>query len=188
MKLNFSGARERAGAAIGRFGAALARPFANTRAAPVLTWLRGHWYLGAAVAVVALAVFAVSYAETCGFAGCPSTASIQNFRPPEGSRVLDRRGVSLGRLEYVRRVNVPLDSVPEQVRQAFLAVEDRRFYQHDGIDWRGVFRAALRNVRELGVAEGFSTITMQVVRNAFIPELAGERSIRRKLIEVSLAK
>jgi penicillin-binding protein 1A len=141
-----------------------------------------------AVAVVGLAIFAVAYAETCGFGRCPSTASIREFQPPEGSRVLDRRGVSLGRLQYVRRVNVPLDSVPELVRQAFLAVEDRRFFEHDGVDWRSVFRAAARNLRELGVAEGFSTITMQVVRNGFIPELAGERSIRRKLIEISLAK
>ena len=188
MKLNVSAARERIGVALARLGAALSRPFAGTRAAPVLGWVRRRWYIGVGLAVVGLATFAVAYAESCGFSGCPSTASIQDFRPPEGSRVLDRRGVSLGRLEYVRRVNVPLDTVPEQVRQAFLAVEDRRFYQHDGIDWRGVFRAALRNVRELGVAEGFSTITMQVVRNAFIPELAGERSLRRKLIEVSLAK
>jgi penicillin-binding protein 1A len=195
MRSNLSAARERLGAALrraggtlGRVRAAAWRPFAGTRLAAPLLWIGRHWYIGVAVAVLGLAGFAVAYAESCGFAGCPSTASIQDFRPSEGSRVLDRRGVSLGRLEYVRRVNVPLDSVPEQVRQAFLAVEDRRFFQHDGIDWRGVFRAALRNVRELGVAEGFSTITMQVVRNAFIPELANERSLRRKLIEVSLAK
>ena len=58
------------------------------------------------------------------------------FRPSEGGRVLDRGGATLGRLDYVRRVNVPLARVPRHVRAAFIAVEDRRFYYHGGVDWR----------------------------------------------------
>src|SRR5690606_8344927 len=98
--------------------------------------------------------------------GCPSTESLQSYEPREGSPVLDREGAMLGRLQYVRRVNIPLDTVPQVVRDAFLAVEDRRFYDHGGIDFRSAVRALFANVREMGVAEGFSTITMQVVRNA----------------------
>ena len=127
------------------------------------------------------------WTATCGFAGCPSTADILAFRPSEGGRVLDRAGAPIGRLTYVRRVNVPLSRVPRHVRAAFIAVEDRRFYYHHGVDWRGAARALVRNVSRGDVSEGFSTITMQVVRNAFVPRLAQERTLRRKLIEIRLA-
>ncbi len=102
--------------------------------------------------------------------------------------MLDRAGAMLGRLEYVRRVNVPLARVPRHVRAAFIAVEDRRFYYHHGVDWRGAARALVRNVSRGDVSEGFSTITMQLVRNAFVPRLAQQRSVRRKLIEIYLAR
>ena len=148
---------------------------------------RREWRLILTGGVITLLLLTLVWAETCGFAGCPSAASIQAFRPSEGSRVLDRSGRPLGRLSYIRRINVPLSRVPRQVRAAFIAVEDRRFYQHHGVDWRSAARATWRNIRHFGVEEGFSTITMQVVRNAFIPEMAGERSIRRKLIEIAMA-
>src|SRR6476620_11330259 len=141
--------------------------------------LRQNWRLILAGSAIALLLLSFTWAETCGFAGCPSAASIQAFRPSEGRRVLDRSGRPLGRLSYIRRINVPLSRVPRQVRAAFIAVEDRRFYQHHGVDWRSAARATWRNLRSFGVEEGFSTITMQVVRNAFIPEMAGERSIQR---------
>jgi 1A family penicillin-binding protein len=134
-----------------------------------------------------LVLAAGSWTATCGFAGCPSTADILAFRPSEGGRVLDRAGAPIGRLTYVRRVNVPLSRVPRHVRAAFIAVEDRRFYYHHGVDWRGAARALVRNISRGDVSEGFSTITMQVVRNAFVPRLAQERTLRRKLIEIRLA-
>jgi len=130
----------------------------------------------------------VAWVFTCGFQGCPTTSQIQAFRPSEGSRVLDRTGQPIGRLTDVRRINVPLDSMPKSLRAAFIATEDRRFYYHRGIDWRSAGRATLRNLSEAGVREGFSTITMQVVRNAFLPHLSRERSLRRKLIELELAR
>ncbi|MBA3346635.1 MAG: PBP1A family penicillin-binding protein [Gemmatimonadales bacterium] len=146
--------------------------------------------IGAVLAGLLLLVILISigFMTTCGFVGCPSTAELQTFQATEGSRVLDRNGTVLGRLAYVRRVNVPLGEVPQHVRAAFIAAEDRRFYYHNGIDWRSAGRAALRNLRSLGVREGFSTITMQVVRNAFLPHLSQERSLRRKLIELELAR
>ena len=136
----------------------------------------------------AFLLVAVVWVATCGFHGCPTTAQIQAFRPSEGSRVLDRSGKPLGRLTYVRRVNVPVDKVPRSVRAAFIATEDRRFYQHRGVDWRSAGRAFVRNLSNVSIREGFSTITMQVVRNAFLPHLANERSFRRKLIELELAR
>ena len=152
--------------------------------------LPGPFSLGliAAGLILVLAVAALVWTLTCGLAGCPSTAELQAFRPSEGSRILDRSGVMLGRLTYVRRLNVPLSRVPKHVRSAFIAVEDRRFYYHDGIDWRSAGRALWRNLQSLSVKEGFSTITMQVVRNAFLPHLSGERTLQRKLIELELAR
>lgn len=151
------------------------------------SWVCRRWRLVIAGIFVGAILTTCLWATTCGFAGCPSTVSIQAFRPSEGSLILDRSGKTLGRLTYVRRINVPLARVPKQVRAAFIAVEDRRFYQHGGVDWRSAVRATFRNLRHFGVEEGFSTITMQVVRNAFIPGMAGERTFRRKLIEITLA-
>ncbi len=165
--------------------AALLRPFA---------WLfaPGHRLRRlpgvAAGCTLVLSILGAAWMTTCGFTGCPSTTSLQAFRPSQGSRILDRNGVPLGRLTVVRRINVPLDRMPRHLRAAFIATEDRRFYQHGGVDWRSAARATVRNLRSLGVREGFSTITMQVVRSAFLPTLARERSLRRKLIELGLAR
>jgi penicillin-binding protein 1A len=94
----------------------------------------------------------------------------------------------VSRLAVVRRVNVPLAAVPVSVRQAFVATEDRRFYHHHGIDWRALARATVRNIRAGGVREGFSTITMQVVRNTFAVRKYRGRSFRQKLIEMRLSR
>ena len=125
---------------------------------------------------------------TCGFAGCPSRSEIRAFRPGEGGRILDRNDRYMGRIAIVRRVNVPLSDIPLHVRQAFLATEDRRFYEHNGLDWRGFFRAAASNIRHLGVREGFSTITMQVARNSFLVNQRAGRTLRRKFIELRLTR
>jgi 1A family penicillin-binding protein len=94
----------------------------------------------------------------------------------------------MGRLETVRRINVDLAAVPEFVQQAFIATEDRRFYQHDGLDWRGFFRALAANLKAGRTREGFSTITMQVARNTFAVRKYPARSIRQKLTELRLAR
>ena len=151
--------------------------------------MRRQW---PALGALALAILAVVYFDawvyTCGFSGCPTAGDIRAFRPGEGGRILDRSGALLGRVAQVRRVNVRLAQVPLHVRQAFIAVEDRRFYDHRGVDWRGFVRALLRNVRAGGVREGFSTITMQVARNTFVARRVGERTLRHKLIELRVAR
>ncbi len=141
------------------------------------------------MALLIVAIYAGDiWLGTCGGAGCPSAADIRSFHPDEGGRVLDRGGSFMSRLAVVRRVNVPLSAVPVPVRQAFVATEDRRFYQHTGIDWRALLRATVRNIRAGGVREGFSTITMQVVRNTFAVRRYRGRSFRQKLIEMRLSR
>ena len=125
---------------------------------------------------------------TCGFDGCPTPREIQTFQPDQGGRILDRYNRVMGRLETVRRLNVPLTAVPEFVQQAFIATEDRRFYQHGGLDWRGFFRAVLTNLKAGRTREGFSTISMQVARNTFAVRRYPARSLRQKLTELRMSR
>ena len=157
---------------------------------PARRWLRAQWPWLTALALSIVGVGALDvWLGTCGFNGCPTRNEIRAFRPPEGGKIVDRQGRLMGRLTVIRRVNVPLERVPRHVREAFLATEDRRFYDHNGLDWRGFIRAGMRNVGALGVREGFSTITMQVARNTFIAEhFVGSRTLRRKLMELRLSR
>ncbi|MEO8908840.1 MAG: PBP1A family penicillin-binding protein [Gemmatimonadaceae bacterium] len=132
--------------------------------------------------------FTDAWLGTCGFDGCPTARDIQTFQPDQGGRILDRYNRIMGRLEVVRRINVPLKAVPEFVQQAFVATEDRRFYQHNGLDWRGFFRALATNLKAGHTVEGFSTITMQVARNTFAVRKYPARSLRQKLTELRLAR
>src|SRR5206468_12949938 len=100
----------------------------------------------------------------------------------------DRNQKLLGHLENIRRVNVSVTVVPKFVRQAFVATEDRRFYQHNGLDWKGVLRAVFTNLSAGGVRQGFSTITMQVAHNSFLQDRYHGRSLRRKLIELRISR
>ncbi len=156
---------------------------------PARVWLRRHWRSLSALAVLCVSVIAFdAWLGTCGFEGCPTRSEVRAFRPGEGGRIVDRNDQFLGRIALVRRVNVPLDAIPLHVRQAFLATEDRRFYQHNGLDWRGLVRATASNVRHMGVRQGFSTITMQVARNSFLVNKRYGRTLRRKLIELRLTR
>jgi penicillin-binding protein 1A len=156
---------------------------------PAKRWIRRHWpwlsLLG--LACVGVILFD-SWLGTCGFYGCPSPAEIRAFHPSEGGNVYDRAGKLLGHLETVRRVNVPISIVPKPVRDAFVATEDRRFYEHNGLDWHGVLRAIARNFSAGGIRQGFSTITMQVAHNSFLLDRYHGRSFRRKLVELRISR
>ena len=142
-----------------------------------------------ALAISILAVIMLNtWLATCGFEQCPTPRQIQSYQPDEGGRVYDRNGRLMGRVEIVRRLNVPISQVPAHVRQAFIATEDRRFYKHHGIDWRGFVRAAFKNVAAGGVRQGFSTITMQAAQNSFVVKKYPNRSLRQKLVELRVAR
>ena len=153
------------------------------------TLVQRHWIgLSLLVAGIVAVVAVDAWLFTCGYTGCPSASEIRAFHPSEGGRIVDEYGRLIGRLAIVRRVNVELGEVPPYVQQAFIATEDRRFYDHNGLDWRGFMRALVRNVGSLGVREGFSTITMQVVHNSFLSDRYHGRSLRRKLVELRISR
>ncbi|HLM69252.1 MAG TPA: transglycosylase domain-containing protein, partial [Longimicrobium sp.] len=138
--------------------------------------------------VVALSAFGWLWFGPCGLGGCAPVSELEQFQA-EGSQLFDMKGGPMGTLATVNRRVVPLDSLPEYMPQAVLAVEDRRFYEHGGVDWKRFMGALLRNVRAGGVEEGGSTITMQLARNLFPEQLDyRDRSIRRKVLEVRVAR
>ncbi|HYJ80808.1 MAG TPA: PBP1A family penicillin-binding protein [Longimicrobiaceae bacterium] len=144
----------------------------------------------ALLALLALAVIGFSWLwfAPCGLGGCAPVSELERFQA-EGSQLLDRNGRPWGTLATVNRRVVPLDSLPPYLPQAFLAVEDRRFYRHQGVDWQRVAGALVSNVERGGVAEGGSTLTMQLARNLFPEHLPyRERSLRRKLMEIRIAR
>ncbi len=105
---------------------------------------------------------------------------------PERTMVMDAQGELLGRMHGENRIVVPFSQVSPHFIKALLAREDSRFYQHSGIDYVGVARAFVRNIKDRRVVQGASTITMQLARNSY-PDL-NDRSFHRKLLEMMLAR
>src|SRR5262245_40997934 len=98
-------------------------------------------------------------------------------------RVYTRSGGLISQLGEERRIPVRYEDIPDLVRQAVLAAEDDRFFQHSGLDWMGVLRAVVMNVATLDDGQGGSTITQQAARNMF---LTLDKTLRRKASEVFL--
>ena len=114
----------------------------------------------------------------------PSLEVLTDYRPKIPLRVYTADGVLMGEFGEERRAVVKIGEVPEQLKQAILAAEDDRFYQHGGVDYAGVLRAAYSNFTSGGARQGASTITMQVARNFF---LSKEKTLTRKFSETLLA-
>jgi penicillin-binding protein 1A len=118
-------------------------------------------------------------------ADLPDHSKLKGMKLPGASVVLDRRGERFAEVfeENQRRVWVALSDIPEHVQKAFLAAEDRRFYQHKGIDERGLIRAFIGNLASSGRPQGGSTITQQIVKNLLVGEdLTYERKIREMIV------
>lgn len=135
---------------------------------------------GMAVAGVFLAGLVIALA----YPNLPSLEVLTDYQPKIPMRVYTVEGALIGEFGEERRSLVSIKEVPEQLKQAILAAEDERFYQHTGIDYLGVARAAYANLTQGGRRQGASTITMQVARNFF---LSSEKTLTRKLYEALLA-
>ncbi|MGD8497744.1 MAG: penicillin-binding protein 1A [Chromatiales bacterium] len=114
----------------------------------------------------------------------PSVESLKEIQLQVPLRVLSRDGRLIAEYGEKRRSPLELEQIPSAVRQAFLAAEDDRFYQHPGVDYQGVVRAALNLLLTGERSQGASTITMQLARNFF---LSSEKTYTRKIKEVFLA-
>src|SRR6516165_5591925 len=137
-----------------------------------------------------VAVSAVDLGDVIDFynkatADLPDHTKLKGIKLPGASVVLDRKGERFAEVfeENQRRVWVPLADIPEPVQRAFLAAEDKRFYQHKGIDERGLIRAFIGNLAASGRPQGGSTITQQIVKNLLVGEdLTYERKIREMIV------
>jgi penicillin-binding protein 1A len=114
----------------------------------------------------------------------PPVQSLEVPKRPPTIQIVDRYGRMLATRGEMGGAAVPLSQLPRHVPQAFIAIEDRRFYSHYGIDPIGLARAALANVMRRGVSQGGSTITQQLAKNLFLTQ---ERTITRKVQEAVLA-
>ncbi len=117
-------------------------------------------------------------------ADLPTIETLKDYRPPIVSKVYDEEGDVIAEFFIERREVVPLSRVPKCLRQAIIAAEDANFYHHEGLDFVGILRAALKNLRAGGIVQGGSTITQQVVKSLL---LTPERSLKRKIREAILA-
>lgn len=147
----------------------------------------GYRVLG--IAIVGVFLLDVALYATCGLRGCPDPARLVAYQPGGATVLLDRNGKKFADLAPVQRETVKLSALPDHVSSAFVAIEDKRFYDHNGVDWVRVFGAAFRNILSGEIDQGSSTITMQLSRNVFSDRLkASDKSLRRKLFEARVAK
>ena len=137
--------------------------------------------LAASLVVAGLAVWGViSYLS----ADLPSVASLRELQLSVPLRVLSRDGKLIGEFGAERRALLRYEELPPKLVQAFLASEDDRFFEHPGVDWQGLMRAAFKLASSGERAQGGSTITMQLARNVF---LSSERTFTRKFKEILLS-
>ena len=142
-----------------------------------------------AVVAFGLAVMMAAWNRACAGNSCPSIAELGAYDPNQASKVYAADGRLITDLGQERRTVVPLAEMSPVVRTAFITTEDKRFYEHDGIDWYRVLGAIRSNLVEMRVAEGFSTITMQLARNIWTEDISGrDKSLRRKLREAKVAR
>lgn len=128
-----------------------------------------------------------SWTRACAGTACPSIAVLEGYRPTQTAKLYAADGRLFTELGIERRTVLAFDDMAPSVRAAFVAVEDQRFYQHGGIDYRRIFGAIRSNILALGFAEGFSTITMQLARNVFPEKLPSAKDVRRKVREMRVA-
>ena len=111
------------------------------------------------------------------FLGLPKISSLADYQPPIPSKILSKDGTVLASIGIQKRDLVSLENVPQKIINAFLSAEDSEFYNHSGIDYIGVIRASIANLRALKIVQGGSTITQQVAKSLF---LTRERSFFKK--------
>ena len=141
-----------------------------------------------AVGVLGAITAWIMWSRVCANDACPSLAGLERYQPQQATRLYAVDGRFIASIGQERRTLVRIDQIPPFVRDAFIITEDKRFYSHNGIDFRRIVGAALADLRAMGVVQGFSTITMQLARNLFPERLDRlDRGPTRKLREMKVA-
>ena len=144
------------------------------------------WFYGlfGLAAIAASIVLVVGYAMVVAYPNLPSLEALTSYQPKIPLQIFSIEGDLIGEFGEEKRAFVKIEQTPEILRKAIIAAEDERFYEHGGVDYIGVVRAALSNFAAASARQGASTITMQVARNFF---LTTEKTFSRKFNEALLA-
>ncbi|MBI5657290.1 MAG: PBP1A family penicillin-binding protein, partial [Geobacter sp.] len=150
---------------------------------------RQGWGLTRTAAVFVAAVVVIGFIGLSGWfffmlAKLPKVDRLADYKPPIVSQVIGDDGSLVGEFYLERRTVVPVDKIPRKLIQAFVAAEDANFFQHKGIDYFGIVRAAIKNLISMRKKEGASTITQQVAKSML---LTPEKKFSRKIKEAILA-
>ena len=143
----------------------------------ILAWCVGLMAAGA----IALALI-IAVALSMAYPNLPDVSDLADYRPKLPLRVYSAEGALMGEFGEERRNLTPIEDIPEVMKNAVLAIEDTRFFQHGGVDYKGMVRAGLANFGRVK-SQGASTITMQVARNVY---LSSEKTFTRKIYEILL--
>ena len=133
-------------------------------------------------------IIVITYGVTKINITIPDYRQLENYEPPVTTRLFAGDGQVMMEYAAEKRLFVPIEKIPDRVKQAFIAAEDKHFYQHSGLDYLGIIRAVLGNLKKMGTGRrpaGASTITQQVAKNFL---LSSELSYTRKLKEAILAR
>lgn len=151
--------------------------------------LRGLGWRELAVALLLGIVLLFVLWQRCGLRGCPNVDQLTAYQPGGESILYDAQGDRFAELTPIQHDVVKLSTLPDYVPAAFVAVEDKRFYQHNGVDFRRFLGSVVANLKSMGFAQGFSTITMQISGSVWrdrVPRM--KKTIGRKLLEIRLAR
>ena len=168
-------------------------PPKGTRLGAILPWRwsRRTWQLAGLLALAGLGLgLGLAYGgwtRACAGNACPSIGVLESYRPTQALKVYAADGRLIQEVGAQHRTVLSSDEIDPALRAAFVAVEDKRFYEHGGIDFRRIAGAIIADVKALSFVEGFSTITMQLARNVWSRELPSTKSIRRKVREMRVA-
>ena len=133
---------------------------------------------------ICLCLFGVFIYGGYTFLSLPNIKHIEDYQPPLVTVVYADDGQILGEFYIERRYFTPLEQMPHYLINAFIAAEDERFYEHKGLDWLGMLRALIKDIKARAIVQGGSTITQQTVKSLL---LSPKRTISRKIKEVMLA-
>lgn len=150
----------------------------------VPAWLWALGWLGGSLGFAAISAgLLLMIALAAAYPKLPDISAMTDYRPKQPLRIFTQDEILIGEFGEEKRQFVPFSKIPKAMKQAVLAAEDANFYEHGGVDYRGLLRSVVTNVVTAQKAQGGSTISMQVARNIY---LSAEKTYTRKIYEILL--